>query len=773
MRNSRLRSLLTIFVLLSFLLCGLRPVNGCGPFSREAVFSYSKHPDFPLDRFARGALGVLQPKYARSYLYVAYRYMNGLSFSQAEQQALLSLWNERVAYDWENKADNGKAAWLAARKKVKSAGAEPQIEVYRAKSTDEYDTFLNCTADAFENGAQTLEARIRQFGAESAEVKDWLQAQDKVFANCAGGETIPDAASSSATQAIRADRDYQIAAAHFYAMKFDEARAGFEKIAADSSSPWREMARYLVARSLIRKASLGDDAHRDETLKEAETNLKRTLSEIKGGPLHDSAAKLLNLVNLRLRPAERLHELAGSLMRKETNNNLKQELWDYTILLDKFLGDDSEPVDENAKKNVGAVTADDLSDWLSNFQSSEKGAFEHALERWQKTQSIAWLVSSLSKAAGANSTASSLIAAAGAIPPASPAYATASFHSIRLLLESGDRAGARSRLDALLKENQAAVPPSAANQFLHQRMLLATSLEEFIRFAQRQPAAFFWDEDDREIPIDPKELNQDDELKQLIGRTLFDADATQIMNEQFPLSLLQEAAGSQQLPAHLRKRIALAGWTRAVMLDDAQAGKALASILASLAPEMKASLNEYLAANSAASRKAAALYTLLKFPGTRPFVVPGVGRFTPLNERDSYRDNWWCERAPDAAVSEDETAEGAEGNTAAKRPASTVEATELDFMSGAQKAAGKKERAALQALGTAPNYLAREVLAWAKRTPNDPRIPEALHIAVMATRYGCSDKDTGALSKAAWQLLHSRYASSTWAKKTPYWFKNE
>jgi hypothetical protein len=48
-------------------------VHGCGPFFDVAYFSYSLHPDLPLEPYAAGTLGVLQPAYARSYLYVAFR----------------------------------------------------------------------------------------------------------------------------------------------------------------------------------------------------------------------------------------------------------------------------------------------------------------------------------------------------------------------------------------------------------------------------------------------------------------------------------------------------------------------------------------------------------------------------------------------------------------------------------------------------------------------------------------------------------------------------
>ena len=83
---------------------------------------------------------------------------------------------------------------------------------------------------------------------------------------------------------------------------------------------------------------------------------------------------------------------------------------------------------------------------------------------------------------------------------------------------------------------------------------------------------------------------------------------------------------------------------------------------------------------------------------------------------------------------------------------------------------GARQFAALQALGTAPNYLCRTAIDCAEKNPNDPRSPEALHLAVRSTRYGCSDKETGRWSKAAFDLLHKRYPNTNWAKATKYWF---
>jgi hypothetical protein len=50
-------------------------------------------------------------------------------------------------------------------------------------------------------------------------------------------------------------------------------------------------------------------------------------------------------------------------------------------------------------------------------------------------------------------------------------------------------------------------------------------------------------------------------------------------------------------------------------------------------------------------------------------------------------------------------------------------------------------------------------------------VPEALHLAVKSTRFGCTGADTGKFSKVAFDLLHNRYPKSPWAQKTKYWYK--
>ena len=145
------------------------------------------------------------------------------------------------------------------------------------------------------------------------------------------------------------------------------------------------------------------------------------------------------------------------------------------------------------------------------------------------------------------------------------------------------------------------------------------------------------------------------------------------------------------------------------------------------------------------------------------FSVDTPGRTSPLSEIDSYRDNWWCVEPP--ASRSGVTSEG-EGEAESK-PKPVVPP---QFLKPSQSLAAK-QYATLQALGPAPNYFCRIAVEWAEKNPADRRAPEALHLAVKATRYGCTDKETGRWSKAAFDLLHQRYPNSAWAKETKYWFK--
>jgi tetratricopeptide (TPR) repeat protein len=759
MRSRILRSLVILFVLYFTL---SPPVAvACGPSTLEAVFVFTVHPGYPLERFARGQIGVVQPSFARSYLYVTYKYLNGGGFSPREQRMLTELWKDRLAYGWTLNEDEWVDSWLTARKKVPGLAEPAEIRVYRNREEpNQYETYLNCQKDAFDSAISTLNKRSSKYGVESPALRDWVTAQDQVFSNCGGGQQLPSPPTGSEDPLLRADREYQIAAASFYATKFDEAARRFDAIATDENSAWRAVAPYLAARSLVRKASLSAIENKSESLTQAETRLNKILADQKFASAHAASARLFDLVRLRLHPSDRLLELAKKLRVERDIPSLKQDLWDYTMLLDGFL-----ETSQEEKKNFEAKARnDDLTDWIYTIQSSSPKELDHSFAQWRATHSLAWLVACLSKLKGTHTQAPEFISQALVVKPDSSAFASAQFHVVRLMIESGKQDFARAILDQLLKVHPQKFDETSLNLLLSQRMSLATSVADLLNFVPRFPAALSWNDDGREIPSEPSEIPP--EMKRLTGKQFFDFDAVSAFNRHLPLTLLKEAVKSSALPVHLRRDLAQATWLRAVILDDFKSADEIVQILKPLIPQMAPALNEFVTTEQPAAKKFLGIYTWLKIPGLEPVVDQGIGRETELPTRDLLRDNWWCSAAisstPEITAEEDDapTSYTAEGD---KAPA---------FLSPAETESAARENSALKALGAGPNYISRQVIDWANRNPKDPRVPEALHLAVYTTRYGCTDKATARWSKAAYDVLHRKYPNSTWAKKTKYWFKD-
>jgi hypothetical protein len=742
--------LLTMLSLIAMILP--RPARACGPFFTDAIFTFEKHPDFPLERFARGQIGLLQPNYARSYLVAAYRNLTGARLSDDEVNALKRLWEERINLSYDYSSDDWIKKWKDARAKVPGLAAAPDINVYRNREKpNDYETFLNCQQDAFDAAVATLNDRIARFGADSPIVRDWAATQDIVFSNCGGGENIPPAA-NGADEVIQRAHSYQTAAANFYATKFDEAAKQFDVIGKDAASPWRLIAPYLAARAMLRKGSLAEKEEQGKpALADAEKRLTSILNNEELSRSHHPAERLLNLTRLRLHPEEKTRELGHAIARKDEAKDFKQAVWDYTVLLDKFVGEE----EVNSSSAPQAIRTDDLTDWILTFQDQSEAAKNHALSRWEAKKTVPWFVAALAKSNDL-SVATEFMNGSVGIDRTSPAFPLVVFHTARLLRESGRADEARGFIDRTFAGDMTSWPQSALNSLLHERMMVARNLDEFLKAAAREPAGFSDNDDGREVPMEQKEaaeMTKD-------AKVFFDTDATNVFNKLMPVALINEAAGSPTLAVNLRRDVTQAVFMRAALLDRVATANQAATKLAAIYPQLREFLTAYQRATTPDARRFAAAYVALKFPGLRPFVTAGVGRSTDVGEIDSYRDNWWCAEPPGMFG----------GAPQSEQNGQSMSSIPPDFLK-VRQAEAAKEYAALQALGTAPNYLAQTVIGWATKTPADQRAPEALALAVKSTRYGCTDKETGRWSKAAFDLLHRKYPNTSWAKETKYWFK--
>jgi hypothetical protein len=331
----------TLILVYSFLFNALPRVNACGPEYLAPIFDYNNVAEKPWTDFANGKLGIVKPTYHRNVLFGAYRYLKGGGFSADEQKALIEVWDadfNNKPYD-DNDVTNAVKNWVKTRSSaVKNEEKIPQIYVEREYGG--YDYFPNCTKNAFEVASETLKNRSSN---EEKDVQEWIHGQDKVFSNCASGSEIPQEIGQDSPQWLQKDRKYQIAAALFYSTKYSDARQKFTEIAEDSDSPWKETADFLVARTLIREASLkttnADGEEKDnpaakELYIQAEQQLNLVIS--RSPKYSESAQKLQNLIKYRIYPETRVRELAQSLEANKQGVEMRQDLIDYTWLLDKL-----------------------------------------------------------------------------------------------------------------------------------------------------------------------------------------------------------------------------------------------------------------------------------------------------------------------------------------------------------------------------------------------------------------------------------------------------
>jgi hypothetical protein len=316
-------------VLVTVLLSNALP---CGPGYIEPLFAVNKAPETPFRDFATGRLGIIKPQFRRSVLIAAYRYVNGGGMNAIEQEAIIDVWNAEMNMRSfrEDPVDDAVRAWVKKRKEI-VGDEEKTPEIYTEREYGGYDFFPNCATNAFEVATATLSDRASQHGPGDRGVADWIVAQDRVFENCATGRSIPNAAEPGAPGWLQKDRAYQLAAADFYSLNYESARRRFAEIAADTDSPWQETANYLVARTLVRQASLTSNNDRAKELyDEAEQHLDRFA---RGGRFAPSAEKMLALIKYRTRPKERVSELGQSVASGTSGDNFRQNVIDYTWLM--------------------------------------------------------------------------------------------------------------------------------------------------------------------------------------------------------------------------------------------------------------------------------------------------------------------------------------------------------------------------------------------------------------------------------------------------------
>jgi len=719
--------------------CTATPMFGCATMSIEE-FSWSIHPNLPIEPFTRGKLGVIQSSFARSYLVIAYRYLSGHPLSKEESDAAASLINRRLGDD-SGVGQADASAWLAERKKVMPDQKDP-ASIETTKNISDVGFICNCQKAAFETAAKTLADRINKFGLADASIKEWVTAQDIVFLNCQNGSNIPKPLPATSNKLQQQDRNYQIAAAHFYAGEYAPAVELFKEIGKDTTSPWNAVSRYLAVRALLRQATTAKtDGFDSKPLEEAKSYLDSLLKDSTMSSWQPDLHLLGSFIADRLQPNERFKEVAQEVTKTLTYENLDE----YTKLFDSQTGDSSDYRDKADKaaaaKKPLLKSTDDLTDWIDTYQSSAPAAHDHALQKWQSTHSLAWLIAALEQVKTKDSVFGALADEANKTPLDSSAFPTVSYQMAQFLMAAKKFDQARATIDKVLALKD--LDLSSRNLFLSLRLQVEPSMDAYIKDSFNRSCGT-WGGGTDEVPWEKPE----DLAKQ---KPYLLPAARQLYNANFPVEVLQQAALSKLYPADIHRVIAKSVWVRAALLENWDVATMLAKDLINSDAKYASLYKAFLNAKTSEEKKFAAAFQIVKDADSDP----------NLGERMEYEHWWWSQVPPGA------TAENWNGENGVDCPPLY---TNPVFLKAEDKKQLDAQIALLKKLPTAPTYLPQIVVAWAKAHPSDPRVPEALHLAVRCTRYGDKDKNSSTYSKEAFTILHKQYAKSHWTSETPYYY---
>ena len=676
--------------------------------------------------FNGGRLGLITPDLTKENELIAFRILSGLKMDQ--DKAAVGERKPAVGVDAADFKPTGAQAWLAKRKTIADPPAPAFINSYRNSTAagDQFVYYENCLDDGFETAAHTLDDRRAKYGSASA-LKAWVTAQDQVFSNCNGEKADYPDALAGATPLERADREYQIAAAHFYAEDFSEAKRRFQTIANDATSPWRNVASYLVARTLLRDASLHNNT---AALPQAREELTKVANNPSAAPLNDSARKLLEHLDAIEHSQATLESLSTRLLAPGASRPSVEDAIDQSAFVLRAT---------SFKTALSKPEIPEAFDWV---QTLEDGTAAHAVEAWRSHKSLPWLTLALMYANGKDPDVPELLQQAGGLTESSPAFGTASYNDVRLLIEREELDTARQRLDQLLARTKDQ-PDSLVNGWRAERMRVATNFDDLLRWAARRP-------------VRPEDYIA---VKPNAGSEVLDADSAYVFNNLTPLAKLKLAAHSTLLPAWSAADVALAGWTRALMLNDLDTVRDLAPIVAKAHPDWRSTLMPAADAQLDHWKFQAALLIAIHRQ-FRPTVL--VAYRTELDAAGG----WWCpvEAGPAKEV-------GRENTIAWHLP--VIFSPSKQALSQEDLDAASREIGQLHEKGSTEAFLAPIIMGWAKAHPDDAQVPQALHRLVMVTRYGCrnGDPSTGQISKAAFDVLHNQYPKDPWTARTPYWFK--
>ncbi len=620
----------------------------------------------------------------------------------------------------------------------------------------------NCRPDAFKTALVTYLKRRERHGAGSVALNRWVEAQIAVFRQCGKDEGGAPAEPDPGWLPLeRHDRLYQIAAWHFYRQSYLEAARRFESIAETDDSPWQALARYLVPRSLARQAVVheSDVPHfRTRPNQQGEHLLKQALDRFESLAADDDyLAEFPSVMSQIMR------------IRVELDDNtflghFERRLIEQPSSVDPFDIRDYEWLATVSMRSEDATDRpEEYGRWLRHAVASEK-SFARRSDREVAESAVSDLVTALRAERSLPYLYLDLGFAHENVAPAdlrdllaqsrnqtadTLGYLNMLGHRLRVAGMLSDSATADELEREFAEQLTRGISKAAANRIRLQIATYALGWREYVEWSSLLPLDLPWtDAYARSLPT---------WLFHRITREsrLFPEVTANVINIFSTPKAILDMLDAPGLSDYQRSRLANVGWVRAVMEDDLDTAVEFAPRVGQFAPLLAEGMESFVAAED---KHFEAAWVVLRHPGLSPWLPSGVGRIRwsygdrkiPASDRlglPMSTENWWC---------------------GGGRVFNTTTPNRVERLPHFLRNTDLEDKYRVE-FPTATEFFGPHVIRYARENRTDPRIPQALHRVVFATRYSCST-GPGDISRSAHAILHRDYADNEWTEKTPYWY---
>ena len=631
-------------------------------------------------------------------------------------------------------------------------------DVREGRSLNKAGWVHNCRPDAFRTAYSTFLDRKSRFGTGSAELDRWVAAQIAVFRQCAADRGDPPVDPDPHWQSLEQhDRRYQIAAWNFYRQSYLEAAERFREISESADSPWRQLARYLVPRSLARHATLNESVEWDDG--------RWSPSALRVGYLEKALAQFKRLSSDAAYLAE-FPSVENQIMRIERElgesgfvGQFERRLIESPASIDPR--DIGAWENEASRWHVVEGRLEEYARWLNHVAKKTSSNWRHRasdarlieiprggiVQSWREELSLPYLYLALSfvNERSSRSDLRDLLTQSVGLSQDSPGYLAMLGHRVRIAGILGDEAMLSALKAEFAQIDTRVVLPALVNEVRMQFARNASAWREYVQWASLLPVYF---------PVSDKFASSlpRSRFNRVTSKTrLFPNEATRVISVVFTPKMILDVLDVEGLSDYQRSRLAISGWVKALLADNLELALELAVWIGKYAPPLVEAMNRFKASDD---KRFEAAWIVFNHPAFSPWVRADIGcthlRGRPVSDRLALERrgcNWWCKRE------------------AYHWPETTSRSFRLPkFAVGMDW-----ENLGMFDPPSATEFFGPHVIHYAEENLDDSRVPRALHRVVFATRYSCAG-GPGSVSQRAYAILHENFSDSEWAKKTPYWY---